>query len=244
MSKILIISDLEGRTIWKDIIKKENPDTTVFLGDYVASRVVSPEQELETLKEVIAYKEANPDKVFLLRGNHDVCSLGYSWAGCWPVAPESSDEWMQNNESRFLAATQWIYQIPDTNIICSHAGIGKYFLEKCEKWLVENRGSQYTDGTIDTGIVLDLINTIPPCNLFGFTGPSWDHSGDSYTQPCTWIRPDALTGCAIENYVQIVGHTRTNKIINYRGCGIWMCDALDYGMYLVIDNDEFIPKEL
>ena len=35
--RTLVLGDIHGKTIWKDIIKKENPDKVIFLGDYVTT---------------------------------------------------------------------------------------------------------------------------------------------------------------------------------------------------------------
>ena len=79
--KILVLGDIHGRTIWKDIIKKENPDKVIFLGDYVATHDnISSKEQIANLEEILAYKEANSSKVILLRGNHDIQHLGYYWA--------------------------------------------------------------------------------------------------------------------------------------------------------------------
>ena len=252
--KIVCIGDLEGRTIWKDIIKKENPDLTIFLGDYVASRVVSPKQEVSTLEELMEYKEANPDKVILLRGNHDLEALGYSWAACYPQAPDISKKFIQAHKERFLNNTQWIYVDEDLKTIFSHAGISQIWInETVEPYLVEgNVGSQYDDGSIDTEIVLKYINTIEPCKVFGFIGDRFDMCGDSKTQSCVWIRPETLMNCAIPDWKQIVGHTRTKKIgpvpsdvSNLENPPeIWLCDSLGWRNYLVIEDGEFKPKGL
>lgn len=69
--KILVLGDIHGRTIWKDIIEKENPDKVIFLGDYVSTHDnISSTQQLNNLEDILAYKEDNLDKVILLRGNH------------------------------------------------------------------------------------------------------------------------------------------------------------------------------
>ena len=238
--KIVCVGDLEGRSIWKDIIANENPDITVFLGDYVASRVpeITPADEIYNLNELLNYKEEHQDNIFLLRGNHDNEACGYPWARCWPAADYKVAQWMKENLNRFLSNTQWIYQIPGTNIICSHAGIGEYFLNECKKY-VESDGA--------TQSVLNLINTIEPNDLFGFTGDRFDNYGYSKTQPCTWIRPVTLSECAIKGYTQVVGHTRVNKPYRnttFNGEYFWLCDSLYYNNYLVIDNGEFKPKHL
>lgn len=73
MSKVLVLGDTHGRTLWKDIVEKENPDKVIFLGDYVSTHEgISAEQQLSNLEEILTYKENNLDKVILLRGNHKI----------------------------------------------------------------------------------------------------------------------------------------------------------------------------
>ena len=73
MSKILVLGDIHGRILWKDIIEQENPDKIIFLGDYVSTHEgISARQQLSNLEEILTYKENNPDKVILLRGNHKI----------------------------------------------------------------------------------------------------------------------------------------------------------------------------
>lgn len=257
MSKILVLGDIHGRLIWYDIIQKEQPDLVIFLGDYVSTHEdISADQQLSNLEDILNYKEENPDKVILLRGNHDCQMLGYYWARCSGWDPKVAEGMMPIKE-RFLCLTQWIYQIPDTNIICSHAGISNAFLKNVEKYLVSHRGSQYDDDSIDTEVVIDLINTIEPCELFGFTPCKMsDYCGESATQPCTWIRPWALAYHSIDNIVYVVGHTPVDHINNTHnemtikmgypenGPDIWLCDCLHNKEYLVIEDGEFIPKSL
>lgn len=259
MSKYLILGDLHCRSIWKDIVAKEgdNCDKIIFLGDYTVPREAIFDDVSDAcgfLYEVLDYKDKNPDKVILLRGNHDCQSLGYRWAKCYPQDyPSVRKYWQTEDVSNwFLKNSQWIYQIPDTNIVCSHAGISEAFLKSCEEWLVKNSGSQYDDGTIDPEMVLSLINTIPPNPLFGFTPCKLsDYSGESATQPCTWIRPHTLSEYGVKEITHVIGHTIGTHVVNCKddedypkdGPDIWCCDCLKYGEYLVIENGKFIPKK-
>ena len=71
--KILVLGDIHGRLIWKDIIEKENPDRVIFLGDYVSTHEdISSTQQINNLVDILTYKENNQDKVVLLRGNHKI----------------------------------------------------------------------------------------------------------------------------------------------------------------------------
>ena len=232
MSKILVLGDTHGRPFWKEIIEKENPDKIIFLGDYVSTHEgISAEQQLSNLEEILTYKENNPDKVTLLRGNHDTQHLGYYWAECsgwdgqvWGVMSQSEFK------ERFLKLTQWVYIDEELETIFSHAGVSDVQMKNSE-----------IDSVHD-------INSLEPSELFGFT-PNYygDCYGDSETQPPVWIRPQALCKCNVKGWDQVVGHTPVRTIINVGKSAkgkqnIWLCDALGVKQYLVIDNNEFQPK--
>lgn len=259
--KILVLGDIHGRIIWLDIIKKENPNKIIFLGDYVSTHEdITAEQQCINLEDILNYKEENSDKVILLRGNHDMQHLGYSWAECSGY-DKTVEEYMVSIKSRFLKLTKWLHI--EGNIVFSHAGVSKTWFNNMQK----------VDKFIKT---LEDINNIDPCEQFGF----WpcklsDYCGDSVTQPLTWIRPYTLIANAYGDYSYVVGHTAisyykpevvllNDEIIKgYKGSylfdenneqckanlefykntnKIWCCDALPYE-YLIIDNNEFIVRK-
>ena len=226
MNKFLILGDIHGRTIWKDIIKKENPDITIFLGDYCTTHYdISSEDQISNLKEILQYKKDNLDRVILLRGNHDDQMLGYHWAKCSGYDPVVA-KYMSSIKDEFLDLTQWLYIIKqlDKPVVCSHAGLSTYFIDNCK---VEN---------------LEDINKLPPSELFGFTPDScYDIYGISKTQPCTWIRPGALLMYSSSDYHQIVGHTPVRNILVKTligGAKLYFCDTLENKQYLTITNSK------
>lgn len=233
MSKILILGDIHGRTLWKKIIEKEAPDKVIFLGDYVSTHDgISAEQQLSNLEEILTFKEINPDKVILLRGNHDTQHLGYYWAECSGYDREvaygmSSAEFLM----RFTKLTDWVYIDDELKTIFSHAGVSKVWMEEILK-----------ESDVHN------INDYGLREEFGFT-PNWagDCYGNSTTQPPTWIRPETLCTCNVEGWDQVVGHTQVRRGIyhTHNTVGqneLWLCDALGIKQYLVIDNGEFQPK--
>lgn len=256
--KTLIIGDIHGRLCWFDIISKENPDKVVFLGDYVTSHYGIPaDQQLSNLEDILNYKKDNSDKVVLLRGNHDCQMLGYYWARCSGY-DSNVQEGMKSMKDRFLDLTQWVYIIPGTNIVCSHAGIGEHFLKEC------NKKTQSENRSILEQI--SEINRLIPSELFGFTPCRFsDYTGESSTQPCTWIRPYTLLHYGVRGITHVVGHTPIDHICNIKEetlklrekhditesedivkdyCDIWCCDDLQNKKYLVIEDNEFVPKSL
>ena len=236
--KILVLGDIHGRGCWEPIIEKENPDLTIFLGDYVSTHgLITEKQQIDNLERILQYKEENPDTVILLRGNHDLASL-YYWAECYPMNGERVDEYMRNNKERFLNNTQWIYLYK--NICFSHAGVSSI-------WMENNKIKSLED-----------INTLEPSEVFAFTGKMSDFTGVSSTQPPTWIRPHTLVDCGYKGVIHVVGHTNVGPLGNYKDAyvksgiysqveldrlvDVWCCDTLPRE-YLIIDNNKFIVKE-
>lgn len=221
--KTLVFGDIHGRTQYTDIIEKENPDKVIFLGDYVSTHEgISSEQQINVVIDLLARKKAESERYILLRGNHDIQHLGYSWAECSGY-DRKVGQWMYEHRDEFLVATQWIYVYK--NIIFSHAGISEVWMHNCG---IDN---------------LDTINTMQPSELFGFNPDSfWDTTGNSVTQPPVWIRPDALVKCYYKGYDHIVGHTPVKEIINLKEYlkdkienNIWLCDMMPM-QYIVIKN--------
>ena len=252
--KNLVLGDIHGRTCWLDIIEDEQPDKIVFLGDYVSTHEnISADQQCSNLEDILNFKEGFGENCILLRGNHDMQHLGYSWAECSGLDRTVRD-WMMTIKDRFLKLTQWVHV--EDNVVFSHAGISKVWMEN-----------------VGLDNVLD-INDLKPSEKFGF----WpcklsDYSGDSATQPPTWIRPWTLIEYSYGNYTHVVGHTGFGRYTtpyvanvndecikkykasylydeNNKECQtrikhwenanlIWCCDALPKE-YLIIEDGKFI----
>lgn len=247
--KTLILGDIHGRICWYDIIEKENPDRIIFLGDYVSThdKNISIEQQSSNLEDILNFKEGFGENCILLRGNHDMQHLAYSWAECSGYFPHVA-QWMVGIKDRFLRLTQWVYIQDD--LVFSHAGISQDF------WKYLNLGDPTKENILK-------INKIEPSAIFGFTpNRISDYCGDSTTQPLTWIRPGTLIFCAIPGWNQVVGHTRLNEKESKIGniCisarekllddvkarinidELWVIDSLPY-RYMIIENNNKIIKE-
>ena len=226
--KIVVLGDIHGRTVWKDIIDKEQPDQVIFLGDYVSTHdCVSESEQVSNLLEILRFKDHHPETI-MLRGNHDLQHLGYYWAECSGYFARVA-ELMTDFKEEFLAKTQWIHVMGNT--LFSHAGVST-------KWLEENR------------LTLDGINSLAPSERFGFSSKNpWDIYGTSPEQPPTWIRPKTLVDVMIPGYDQVVGHTPVERCYNVKDSSdiphnLWLCDALGNGSYLVIEDNLFSESKL
>lgn len=231
--KTIVLGDIHGRICWYDIIEKENPDRIIFLGDYVSThdKNISIEQQCSNLEDILNFKEGFGENCILLRGNHDMQHLAYSWAECSGYFPHVA-QWMVGIKDRFLRLTQWVYIQDD--LVFSHAGITDQF------WEYLNLGEPTKDNILK-------INELEPSPLFGFTSNRFgDYYGDSPTQPLTWVRPITLMEHNI-GWKQVVGHTRVKTpgelTQQLRGNGwitipeLWVIDSLPY-WYMVIEDGQ------
>lgn len=242
--RILTFGDIHGRNVWKDVIDREgidNLDLIVFLGDYFSSREDIPvDLQEENFRHIVEFKNMYPDKVVLLRGNHDMEACKYYWAECYP---SHHSKWVYENKEWFLENTQWVLQIDD--VVFSHAGITKrWYEDMCEV---------YPEITC-----FEDINKIEPSEMFGFRPCKLsDYYGESETQPCTWIRPVFLCEYGFPEIRYVVGHSTVKTItecrkalieqygdlMDWAKCEIWLCDTLPRE-YLIIDHGEFIPTKI
>lgn len=261
--KILVLGDIHGRPFWKQIIEKEQPDKTIFLGDFVTTHeLYTPAMQIQQTREIIELKEQNPDKYIICRGNHDLDALGYYWARCYPAVDSDVREVMDKNTEfgqRFLNATQWFHIefINNVPTIFVHAGITRDWLERIFKYDISSP-------ELITKALVDICKMDPSEN-FGFTGGRWDNYGTDPQQSCVWVRPETLGKHAIPGYDFVVGHTGTYgpcisepilKEVPHEKNGekfstwdetdnvIWMCDALQQKAYLIIEDGNYIPKQL
>ena len=255
--KTVVIGDIHGRDIWRKIVfNNKDADRFIFLGDYVSTyENISEEQQIENLKQIIIFSQLEnliaKDRVVLLRGNHDMQHLGYSWAKCSGLYIGVQKKMMEIKDL-FLANTRWVFEAD--SIVYSHAGISKAWMKNV--------------GLDD----INKINDMEPSENFGF----WpcklsDYNGDSVTQPPTWIRPWTLFSHSFGKYTYVVGHTKAKHIYNIKdetingykasynsddcplnedvinsinSCNdIWVCDTLPKE-YLVIEDGKFIPFKL
>ncbi len=58
--KTVVIGDIHGRSVWKLIVETEKPDRVIFIGDYFDSFEFSGVEQIDNFKQIIQYKENNP----------------------------------------------------------------------------------------------------------------------------------------------------------------------------------------
>lgn len=198
---ILTISDLHGRTVWKEV-NADAYDLVIFLGDYTDSHVLADEMIYANLNAIIQRKREQPDKFVLLIGNHDAQYLHYPHYRC-----SGFREWAQPALSALFDEYKTLFQIAHQqgNFLFTHAGITNNWLTRFLAKTGYN-ASQLTPevnlaGLLNVahqqpGNVRDSLFEVGPVRggADAFGGPVWADRSET--------RTDFLIG-----FQQIVGHT-------------------------------------
>jgi len=237
--KTIVLGDTHGRSTWKLAVHQEKPDRVIFIGDYFDSFDIPGLEQIHNFKEIIHYKESNPQvEVVLLIGNHDhhyfpetgnTGTSGYQTG----IAPSITQVIDENRHHLQMA-----YGFGE--FLFTHAGVSPVFMDQVfgiDGWSKENLVSDLNE----------LFKHKP--RAFEFNG--FDPYGDSQTQTPIWIRPGSLMSVNKEkyknglkkDYIQVVGHTQMRRLDiegsdKFTGGRYYFIDTMDTtGQYLVIQDN-------
>jgi hypothetical protein len=237
--KTIVLGDTHGRSNWKLAIHQDKPDRVIFIGDYFDSFEIPGLDQIHNFKEIIHYKETNPQvEVVLLIGNHDhhyFPEIGYTGTSGFQrtMAPSISQVIDENRHHLQMAYGFDKY-------LFTHAGVSPVFMDQVfgpDDWSIES-------------VVVDLNELFKyKPRAFDFNG--FDSSGDNTTQTPIWIRPGSLISAnkkhkkgLKKDYIQVVGHTQRQKIDidgsdKFTGGRYYFIDTMDTsGQYLVIQDNQ------
>lgn len=227
--KVVVISDIHGRTKWKQQIE-EPADLYIFIGDYFDSFNINGEKQIENFKDIQEFYRQNKDKVILLAGNHDNPNYGCPNFDGSCAGFQSKYAYMIRNllepmrEAREIQVCKVI-----KNYVFSHAGI-------TQTWC-ENHGIRFKNLEKD-------INNLFHKDLYSFifiedkkaTSLRYTNAcGDNVWQSPMWTRPQSLYQDKIPNYIQVVGHTAVHDLTLKND--IWLTDCQEF-------TDNFLILEI
>jgi hypothetical protein len=238
--RTICVGDLHGRSDWKlAVYSQDKPDRVIFMGDYFDSFDIPGIEQIHNFKEIIKYKEDNPQvEVILLIGNHDhhyFPEVGYTGTSGYQskIAPSITQVVDENRNHLQMAYGFGEY-------LFTHAGVSPVFMDEVfdeNDWSIEN-------------IVVDLNEMFRyKPRAFDFNG--FESTGDSTTQTPIWIRPRSLMSSnknykksLKKDYIQIVGHTQMKRLNleesdKFTGGRYYFIDTMDTsGQYLIIEEDK------
>lgn len=227
--KIVTIGDVHGRDHWKKIVAKEaDADMFIFVGDYYDTPAISPEKVHLNFLEILEFKRANPEKVTLLIGNHDLHYMTFATQKCSGFDPKVAmvarvqlHRALQNREIQLC----WRFE----NFFFSHAGVTETWLKK----------TGFESGDM-VAFLNELIYTRP--NLLEFQPEDTSGYGEHIAQSPVWVRPESLKKDVITGMSYVIGHTTFPNVFALElpdyGEHIIFTDAPKSGEYFVIENNE------
>jgi len=227
--KINVCSDLHGRREWSKI---PNDNTLLALGDYFDSFDISFEDQRDNFLDIMQYKKDNPE-VILLLGNHDSPNyLHQSCSGYQRIYAAEIKKLLTDNANQF----QMAYSLGNT--LFTHAGVTKTW---CEGFDIDHTKKD----------IADQINQLWLDNPLAFVfqqaySMRTDSYGDDVFQGPAWVRPHSLMLDAVDEWKQVVGHTRKDNIEVIRD-KFYFTDNLENGgnQYLETDGiDHFVIKNI
>ena len=234
--KTLFLGDTHGRSVWKKIVEKENPDRVIFIGDYFDSFDIPGIDQIHNFKEIVEFKKSTDKEVVLLVGNHDLhyMNVGERYSGFQPALQFDISTVLFEN----LVHLQMAYSFD--NFLCTHAGVSHVWMNNTfgmYGWNCEN--------------LVEKLNDMFVFRPRAFCFSGFNPYGNDVTQSPVWIRIPSLLASnkrrvkensIKKNFVQIVGHTEVSSIdmksMNKNmGGKYYMVDALAQGQYLLFDGE-------
>lgn len=225
--KTVIIADIHGRPLWKQIVQQENDaDRFIFLGDYFDSFDIPGIKQIDNFLDIMEFKDHSGKEVITLIGNHDIHYFPHSedsaTSGYQAVMAPSIRYAIEHHKGDMLMA----YKMGE--FVFSHAGISSEWMDdKFVKW----------DHTTMVDQINDLLHYQPlsleyrSFKYYNYGEPNERATlsrgyGDETYQGPLWIRPKALMQAnkdtqngkytnkeTLKNFViQVVGHTYQNEI--------------------------------
>ena len=243
--KTVVLGDIHGRSNWKLAIHQEKPDRVIFIGDYFDSFEISGIEQIDNFKQIIKYKEDNPQiEVVLLIGNHDhhyFPEVGYTGTSGYQKGISPSITQVVDENRNHL---QMAYGFKD--YLFTHAGVSPVWMDKVfgpDDWSKEN-------------VVVDINEMFRyKPRVFDFTG--LEPTGDNAIQTPIWIRPRSLMSAnkkhpkgLKKDYIQVVGHTQMRRLdLNgsdkFTGGRYYFIDTMDTsGHYLIIEDNKLTTNSV
>jgi predicted phosphodiesterase len=238
MKKVIVIGDIHGRTIWKQIIDREHDaDMFIFMGDYFDSFNVeyTTDHQLSNFHEICEAKRRMPERVILLYGNHDHHYLPYIneyYSGYQRLRAYDIGTAVQDAVKHRLLQMCITYE----NFILTHAGI-------TDAWFGQTFTKSLSSCSMES--ISQLLNDLllhRPREFNFLPGMYNDAYGDETSQTPIWVRPNSLRKNVMTDKRQIVGHTEVESITIYPD--VILVDSLKSGNYLSIDGTALNIKNI
>lgn len=223
--KHVVIGDIHGRNLWRQIVEEYPDAVIVFLGDYCdpyPDEGISQEEVIDNLERIVRFKIDNPERVVLLVGNHDWPLLFGGRAGCSRHNPYLEEE-LKAVFRTHAALFQMAYEY--SSLLFTHAGVVQYWFDEIFGGDVRQSVAAQLNDPTAYGLRFEDL----------YVGGR-RRGGESPCGGILWADAGELSE-PFADCLQIVGHNRVNSIFTSPSSpqsGIVFCDALRQREFLVI----------
>lgn len=236
MKKLIVIGDIHGNPLWKEIVKKHGTKNVlyIFVGDYFDSFIYNCLDQIHNFNEIIQFKKENIDNVILLIGNHD-----YQYFSEIPdkglTSGYQGDAKAYNITVCLIHNREYLQMaFSYENYLFTHAGLSPIWIKEIENYV------PIESPNLDAQSLADYINMLWEFKplIFKFISGGDSSGNDKYQSPI-WIRPTALIESWINiknNITQIVGHTKQIQI-DIKDKFIFIDTINTNNEYLIIENN-------
>lgn len=184
-------------------------DKIIFIGDYVDSFTVGNAEMKKNLEDIILFKQACPDKVVLLLGNHDIQYIIKN-AICSGYRPEMQHDFYKifmDNIELFTFAYEG-FNKDGESWLWTHAGVTSGWYKELRKELYDpNHRFAEIIKERDPQTIADEINLAWELRLPVLYNVDASSGGYEMWAGPAWVRPRVLNAYPIDGVSQIVGHT-------------------------------------
>ena len=211
-AQILIIPDVHGRTFWKEAVAKYLDLSIVFLGDYLdpySHENISSDEALTNFEEILAFKQANMDRVTLLIGNHEIhyFDTAYEFSRKDTLNAECIHRLLINNLSLFSIASQ--AEIGGKTFLFTHAGI-------LESWWMRHFPDIPTDAASICQALNGKMKSEETLGVFidnALMDVSKLRGGEAEAGSCLWADLDEHNSKSdfLKGIYQVFGHTQLKR---------------------------------
>ena len=206
-----IVPDVHGREFWKALKDKDlTTSEVIFLGDYLdpyPEEGITPDMAIENFKELLEFVNSTPN-ITMLIGNHDYSYLFPKYR-CSRHNYDKADEIKKLFKS-YNGDWKLIKQIPELEVILSHAGICQWWWDRIKKLYKEIK--DYEDLNI---LFKESFKTPKTVLLESLDMMSYNRGGYDIEPSPIWLDIRDLGFAEPVKGKQYVGHTGVYKPIEY-----------------------------
>jgi hypothetical protein len=215
---VIAIGDIHGRTYWNEIVQQHPDCRYVFLGDYLDPYVnIAPQALMSNLNDIIRLKEAQPENVVLLLGNHDLHYITDKI-----LRSSRWDMWMAKEATQLFSAHNHLFQFAyqEGDHIFTHAGMA-------HDWFVKDFKGDFCKN------IADQLNHPKPEQEVALYGCGICRGGDMRYGGIFWADTADLIN-PLHGFTQVVGHNQVQNISEhiFNNGKIIFCDCLANQKYL------------